>query len=152
MVSTVWVTVTSLLGVIIGGTLSLLTQRLAERSAARRHTAEILEGRRAERLAKIIAFIETAQEAERVAISLHTHSASGDAWVKRREAVLDQLWIRVRAVQLLCSDDVSEAAHALAGKLHTVVREGSGDIGITAFIRPARLNLIEVARINLERL
>lgn len=152
MVSTVWVTVTSLLGVVTGGAVSLLTQRLAERSAAHRHTAEILEGRREDRLAKIIAFIESAQEAERVAISLHKHGASGDAWVARREAVLDQLWIRVRAVQLLCPNDVSEAAHALAVTLHTVIREGPGGSEITASIQPARRNLIEVARIDLERL
>jgi hypothetical protein len=152
MVSTVWVTVTSLLGVLIGGGLSLLSQRLTEQSAGRRHTAEILEGRRAERLAKITAFIETAQEAERVAIGLHTHGASGDAWLTRREYVLDQLWMRVRAVQLVCSEDVSEAAHALAVTLHTVVREGPGDSGVTASIRPARLNLIQVARSDLEQL
>jgi hypothetical protein len=46
MVNTVWVTVTSLVGVVIGGMLSVITQRLTDRSAAHRFEATILEGRR----------------------------------------------------------------------------------------------------------
>ncbi len=36
MVNTIWVAVTSLVGVVIGGTLSMSSQRIAERSASRR--------------------------------------------------------------------------------------------------------------------
>jgi hypothetical protein len=151
MISTIWVAVTSLVGVVIGGTLSLFSQRVVERSAARRHAATLLEGRRGERLTQLIAFIETAQEAERVAINLHQHNASGDIWVQRTDATLDRLWVRLRAVQLLCPSDVSEAARALAGQVHTVVRQGSGDQSVTAFLRPSRMNLIALARIDLDR-
>lgn len=107
MVSTIWVAVTSLVGVVIGGALSLLSQRLTERSASRRHAATILEGRRTERLAKLMDFIETAQEVERLAIAQHQHNASGDIFMERTEAALDQLWVRLRAVQLLCSSVLS---------------------------------------------
>ena len=100
------------------GTLSLFSQRVVERSAVRRHAATLLEGRRQERLAHLIAFIETAQEAERLAINLHKHNASGDTWVDRTDATLDRLWVRLRAVQLLCPSEVSEAARALAGQAH----------------------------------
>ena len=149
MVSTIWVTVTSLVGVIIGGMLSLISQRIVERSAARRHAATILEARREERLVKLIAFIETAQEAERTAINLHRHNASGDAWIQRTDAVLDQLWVRLRAVQLLCPSEVSAAARTLAGQAHTVVRHGPGDQSVTEFLRPSRMNLITLGRIDL---
>ncbi len=38
----------------------MFSQRFAERSAARRHAATILEGRRGERVAHLVAFIEIA--------------------------------------------------------------------------------------------
>lgn len=152
MVSTVWVTVTSLVGVVIGGGLSLASQRLTERAASRRQAATILEGRRGERLAHLIAFIQAAQEVERVAIGLHHHQASGDAFMERTEAALNQLWVTLRAVQMLCSTEVSQAARTLAGDSHRAVREGPGDQTVTAFLRPSRMNLIAVAHEDLERI
>jgi hypothetical protein len=152
MVSMIWATITSLLGVVIGGTLSLSSQRFAERSASRRHAVTILEGRRTERLARLIDFIQVAQEVERLAISLHQHNASGVEFMERTEAALDRLWVSLRAVQILCPGEVSEAARTLAGKAHTVIRQGPGDQSVTAFLRPSRMNLITVARIDLERI
>ena len=150
--SAVWVTVTSLIGVVIGGALSRTSQRFAERSASRRHAASMLEGRRGERLAYLMAFIQTAQEVERLAIKLHQHGASGDEFMERTEATLDQLWVNLRAVQIVCSHQVSEAARVLAGEAHTVVREGPGDQKVTPCLRPSRMNLIIVARIDLEEM
>lgn len=151
MVSSIWVTVTSLVGVVVGGALSTFSQRFAERSAARRHAATILEGRRGERLAHLVAFIEIAQQAERLATSVHQHNAAGDMVVERRETTLDELWVRLRAVQLVCPSEVSDAAHTLAVKTHTVVRDGPGTQSVADFLRPSRGNLIALARDDLER-
>jgi hypothetical protein len=151
MVSTIWVTITSLIGVVIGGALSLFSQYFVERSAARRHAATILEGRRAERLAELIAFIKAAQKVERLATALHQHNASGDTFIERTEAALDELWVRLRAVQLLSPSEVSEAARALAIQAHAVVRQGPGDQSVADFLRPSRTNLIAVAKTDLER-
>jgi hypothetical protein len=151
MANGILVTVGSLVGVLLGGALSLVTQRIVEHSASRRHAASIMEGRRGERLAYLIAFIETAQEAERLAIGTHQHGADGEAVGERTEALLDQLWMRLRAVQLVCPAEVSEAARELAGEVHRVVREGPGNQSVTAFLRPSRGKLIAVARADLER-
>jgi hypothetical protein len=97
-------------GVALGGALSLFAQRSVEESAGRRHIASLIEGRRAERLSHLVAFIEIAQEAERLAIAIHKHEAAGDATDERADAVLDRLWTRLRAVQLICPADVGEAA------------------------------------------
>jgi hypothetical protein len=151
MTNTILVTVGSLIGVLVGGALSLVAQRSVEKSAARRHAASIMEGRRGERLAHLIAFIETAQEAERLAIAVHKHGAGGDAVEEQTEALLNQLWTRLRAVQLICPAEVSEAARDLAGDVHDVVRQGPGDQSVTVILRPGRAKLIALARADLER-
>ncbi len=151
MVNTIWVAVTSLAGVVIGGMLSLFTQHVVSRSADRRQAAAVMEGRRGERLAHLIAFIDTAQEAERLAVSRHRYRARGAVWNRRVDAALDQLWVRLRAVQLLCPGEVGEAAHALAWQVHTVLREGAGGQPVAAFLHSSRENLIDRARADLGR-
>ncbi|MEV5571102.1 hypothetical protein AB0L06_13720 [Spirillospora sp. NPDC052269] len=152
MDNTILVTATSLAGVVLGGGLSMITQRSVERAASRRHVASISEGRRSEQLARLIDFIQTAQEAERLAISMHQRGVDDDTTTERAESTLDQLWIRLRAVQLICSVEVSDAARSLAGEVHTVVRQGPGQQSVTSFLRPSRMNLIDLARIDFERI
>ena len=89
MVITIWMAVTSLAGVVIGGMLSLFTQRVVDRSADRRQAASVMEARRGERLTHLIAFIETSQEAERLAVSRHRRRARGAARDRRIDAILD---------------------------------------------------------------
>ena len=151
MVSTGWVTVTSLVGVVIGGMLSVITQRLTERSATHRFEATILEGRRRERLTHLINFIETAQEAERLAVSRHRHRPKRAEWAERTDAILDQLWVKLRAVQLLCPSEVSKAAHTLAWDLHRVLREGPGNQSVAEFLHSSRTKLIDLASRDLDR-
>ena len=150
MVSSIWVTVTSLVGVVVGGALSMFSQRFAERSAARRHAATILEGRRGERLAHLVAFIEIAQQAERLATSVHQHNAAGDIVVERTEATLDELWVRLRAVQLVCPSEVGDAARTLASNVYGGPT-GSGSSVRRGLSPPKQRNLIALARDDLER-
>jgi hypothetical protein len=104
------------------------------------------------RLGHLITLIETAQEAERVAIAIHKHGADGEALGERTEVLLDRLWTRLRAVQLICPTEVGEAARDLAGKAHDLVREGPTDQqSVTTTLRPVRARLITMARIDLER-
>jgi hypothetical protein len=150
MSSTAWVAITSLLGVLVGGAISLFTQRLTERSASIRHTAMILEGRRSERLLHLNTFIEAAQEAERLALRLYGPNKKRVP-KDQMDLILDQLWVKLRAVQLLCPDEISQAARELAGRAHTAVRHGVKDQSITDFLRPCRDNLITKARMDLDR-
>jgi hypothetical protein len=111
-----------------------------------------MEGRRGERLSHLVAFIEIAQEAERLAIALHKHGAGGEEVDERAEALLDQLWTRLRAVQLICPAEVAAAARDLAGETHDIVRQGPvGDQSVTVVLRPSRAKLIALARADLER-
>lgn len=148
----IWATITSLLGVVIGGALSLSSQRFTERSAARRQAVTVLEGRRAERLTRLVDFIQVAQEAERLATSLQWDDASDIEVTERKQTTTDRLWVSLRAVQILCSSEVSEAARALARRSDTVVWQGPGDQSVSDFVRPTRMNLITVAHIDLDRM
>lgn len=69
----VWVSLISLGGVVLGGSLSYLvqhrTQLSAERAEQRRQRISLSEARRAERLALLERFVEVAAEAERSAFS-----------------------------------------------------------------------------------
>ena len=157
MSSTIWVAVTPLAGVVTGGALSLLPQRITGRPAARRHAASILESRRAERLSSLTAFMETAMEAERAAVSVYQHHARGHREQDTEEA-LGRLRASLRAVQLPCPPDVAGAARALAVRVSAIAGHGPGDgqpgsgQPASEILRPARMNLIRLARAGLERI
>jgi hypothetical protein len=71
---------------------------------------------------------------------------------ERAEALQDQLWTSLRAVQIICPAEVAEAVRELAGKTHDVVRQGPiGDQSVTVVLRPSRARLIALARADLER-
>ena len=148
MANSVWPAFATLLGALLGGGISLATQRVAERGTAKRHAQALLEARRPERLSHLIAFIQTAQDAERIAKYIHQDGL--DEAVERANATLDRLWITLRPVQMLCSEEVATAAHALAVQAHLAVREGPGKQTISAFLRPSREELINAARIDLD--
>jgi len=143
-----WAAFSTLLGALLGGGISLATQRATERAAAKRHSETLRESRRPERLTHVVAFLEIAQDMERVAKRIH-HGGRGDVEA-RADAALDQLWIKLRPVQLLCSEEVAIAAHALAVQTHLAVRKGSGDLSISEFLRPSRQKLIAAAREDLD--
>ncbi len=66
------------------------------------------------------------------------------------DKTLDQLWIKLRPVELLCSSDVAQAAHALAVQTHKAITKGPGDQSIGDLLRPTREELVNVARIDLD--
>jgi hypothetical protein len=127
MATAIWAAGASLLGVVIGGCLSLLVQWRADRSASLRYEATIRESRRVEKLTYLINFLEISQEAERLAVSQHRPSRADPEWAERIVATLDQLWKKLRAVQLLCPDSVRDEAYDYTWRIHAVLREGLGD-------------------------
>lgn len=155
MATAIWAAGASLLGVLIGGWLSLLAQGRADRSASRRFAATIREGRRVERVIHLINFLETSQEAERLAVSQHRHSRTGPEWAERIDAILDQLWARLRAVQLLCPLRVRKAAREYTWRIHRVLREELKEVpggkSVAEFLHDGREELLEAARHDLDR-
>src|SRR4051812_992249 len=148
MTNSMWAALGALLGALIGGGISLTTQRASESAAAKRHAETLREARRPERLTHLVAFLQIAQEVERVAKYIH-HDGRTDLR-ERADAILDELWIKLRPVQMLCSKEVATTAHALAVRTHVALREGSGQQPISEFLRPSRHNLINAARVDLD--
>src|SRR4051794_718046 len=91
------VSVTSLIGVGLGGGLSYLGQFTAQRQAVRHQANELADRRRTERLAVLREFIEAVQRAERTA----GEKEDTDAWWARAEDAMDAVWIRRSMIKLM---------------------------------------------------
>lgn len=77
-----WTALEPLIGVMLGGLISLLAQhsirRASERAEARRSVRELAEARRSERTAHLIAFLCAVQEAERVAVDRYHYKTADE--------------------------------------------------------------------------
>ena len=96
-------------GTAIGALIAFLGVWLTQRRTDIRETAKWARERadrdRSEQLAHLIAFLQVAQEAERVAVYLYQHGK--DEVRQAVDTTLDKLWVSVRSVQLVCSDEVA---------------------------------------------
>jgi hypothetical protein len=136
-------TVLPLVGVALGTLGTLTGQYLATRGAARRHADERLAAERAERKEAIVAFLDHAQRVEQV-IDARNHGRP-----VAEAAVDDQvhgLWQSKKVVELVCSHELSAAAHAYVRVLHNGARgaQPEGDRFIEtrgAFMEGARREL-----------
>src|SRR4051812_43721239 len=110
MQTQVWVSLASMIGVVLGGGLSYLTQittqRQTNRNEDKRQAKELAEARRAEQLDHVRQFIQTAQRAERLA-------EDRDSTPERKTAakdVLDDLWTCERMIHILFAPTLHERA------------------------------------------
>lgn len=151
MTSEIWLSVTSLGGVALGGGLSYLvqytTQRSAERAEERRQTLEVSESRRAERLAQLERFVEVAAEAERSAFSRPPSWNDEDKWLVKTQDVMNRLWVAERMIRLLFPLPVHEAARAYFLDLNRVVWEGlpAGEV-VRDYLESNRLAFLDAGR------
>ncbi|MEV7420461.1 hypothetical protein [Streptomyces sp. NPDC089919] len=151
-----WTTLAPLAGVLLGGLMSVLTQRSAgnalERGEARRSARDLAEARRGERLTHLIAFLSAVQEAERVAVDRHHHNMTDEPWQARARQVLDRMWVTQKTLHILCAPEVSAAARGLAWAVQELIRKGPGDPEgpqdekIWAHIRPSRQAFLDLVR------
>jgi hypothetical protein len=148
----VWVSVTSLGGVVVGGLLSFLvqarTQRAAERADERRQRVTVAEARRAERIARLERFVEVAADAERSAFSRPTEELAADQdWMIRTQAVMNQLWVAERMIRLQFPQPVYDAARAYFLDLNRVVWQGLPDgESVRDFVEDNRSRFLDTAR------
>lgn len=154
MASEVWVTVTSLGGVALGGGLSLLiqnlTQRSAERIEERRQAVSLSESRRAERLALLERFVEVSAEAERSAFTRPLRWEPDDPWNVRTQAVMNRLWVAERMIRLQFPLPVHDAARAYFLDLNRVVWEGLPDgESVRDYLEGSRLAFLDAARVSM---
>ncbi|MEU9179326.1 hypothetical protein AB0C90_21170 [Streptomyces sp. NPDC048550] len=152
----VWTTLAPLVGVLLGGFMSMLAQRSAgralERGEARRSVRELAEARRNERLTHLIEFLSAVQEAERVAVDRYHHNLADEQWQARSRQVLDRVWVTQKTIHMLCASEVSEAARSLAFAVQEVIREGPEDPGepqdekVWVHIHPSRKAFLDLVR------
>ena len=151
----VWISVTSLGGVALGGALSFFvqhaTQRSAERMEQQRQLTLLSETRRADRLARVERFVEIAAEAERCAFSRPTQWEEGDPWQVKAQAVMNRLWVSERMIRLLFPLPVHDAARAYFLDLNLVVWQGLADgENVRDYLEANRLAFLDTARAAVE--
>ncbi|WP_433469502.1 hypothetical protein [Spirillospora sp. CA-128828] len=109
--------VTSLIGVGLGGGLSYLGQFTAQRQAVRHQANELADRRRTERLAVLREFIEAVQRAERTA----GEKEDTDAWWARSEDAMDAVWIRRSMIKLMFGPSLGDLAQENARALNAAM-------------------------------
>lgn len=147
----VWVSLTSLGGVALGGGLSFLVQDRAQRrnelAERRRERTGIAETRRAERLAMVERFISVAAEAERSAFSRPKAWGDDTPWFVATQAVMNRLWIAERMIRVQFPLPVHDAARAYFLDLNRVVWEGPpGAESVRDYLEDNRLAFLDAAR------
>jgi hypothetical protein len=151
-----YASLTSLAGVMLGGGLSFVVQRMTRRTAERteeiRLEAVRREARRSERMTAVQTFLANVQEVERLATDRHQHGAGGPEWRRSAEAAMDRVWISEKVIRILCSPDMHEAAHTFTDALHDVVWADTLGCGVGDALAPGREACLVAARDELEQL
>ncbi|MFF3617216.1 hypothetical protein [Streptomyces sp. NPDC002580] len=147
----VWVSLTSLGGVALGGMLSYLvqhrTQLSAERAEQHRQQSALSEARRAERLALLEKFVEVAAEAERSAFSRPSEFDDTHPWHLKTQDVMNRLWVTERLIRILFPLPVHDAARAYFLDLNRTVWEGLPDgESVRDHLEDNRLAFLDAAR------
>ncbi|MZE70528.1 hypothetical protein [Streptomyces sp. SID5789] len=147
----VWVSLISLGGVALGGSLSYLvqhrTQLSAERAEQQRQRTALSEARRGERLALLERFIEVGAEAERFAFSRPSEWADTDDWFLATQDVMNRLWVTERLIRIQFPLPVHDAARAYFLDLNRTVWEGLPDgESVRDYLEDNRLAFLDAAR------
>ncbi|MYS70652.1 hypothetical protein GTY88_09445 [Streptomyces sp. SID5926] len=151
----VWVSLISLGGVVLGGSLSYLvqhrTQLSAERAEQQRQKTALSEARRGERLALLERFVEVGAEAERSAFSRPSEWEDTDDWFLTTRDVMNKLWVAERLIRIQFPLPVHDAARAYFLDLNRTVWEGLPDCeSVRDYLEDNRLAFLDAARAVME--
>lgn len=106
MAGELWTPIASMVGVIVGGGLTFMTQRMTqratERGEERKRQAAWAEARRNEQIQALMEFIRFAHEAEGVAHARPVSWQVGDDWYRTARPAMDGLRVAEKSVELLC--------------------------------------------------
>lgn len=108
----------SLLGVVLGVGGSLVAQHLGMRLAREEAGANRLMALRLELKDAVHAFLQAAQEAESLAQKIHIGGVRDDA---EAYAVVHQLWLAQRTLDLVCTDQLRGPAIALTDRIRDAI-------------------------------
>ena len=151
MADDITLSIVSLVSVAVGGGISFVAQWVIQRLETQRHAATVAEARRVDRLSRLIEFLEAAQAAERIAMERAAMREPDNDWRQRAGIALDRLWTAQKTVHLLCSANVTEAAHSFARTVQDAVRGDEPDDPLWDQIRPSRRMFLDEARTDLDR-
>lgn len=151
MQTQVWVSVFSLIGVVLGGGLSYLVQtsvqRRTERSDQRRQATERAEARRLEQLELLRQFIRVAQQAERAA----EERDDTPAWKTTALDVVDELWVCERMIHVLFTSSLHDLARAYVRALDDVVWTEPAEGSLWDHLQGPKVAFLSAARDELSR-
>lgn len=153
MAGELWTPIASMVGVILGGGLTFLTQRTtqraAERAELRQRSATSAEARRSEQIQALLEFIRFAHEAEGVA---HARPASwdvGDDWYRAARPAMDGLRVAEKGVELLCHSSLRTPTAGYARALNQAVWQDGGEVAIADRLEPFKQAFLATARHSL---
>ena len=142
----VWVSILSLVGVLLGGGLSYLVQataqRRADRSDQRRLADERAEARRVEQLELLRQFIRVAQQVERAA----EDRDGTPTWKVSALDRLDELWVCERMIHVLFATPLHELARAYVRALDHVLWQEPEDVSMWDYLHGPKTTFLAVAR------
>jgi type II secretory pathway pseudopilin PulG len=147
----VWVSILSLVGVVLGGGLSYLAQasvqRRSDRRDQRRQAAEQAEARRLEQLELLRQFIRVAQQAERAA----EDRDNTPAWKATALDIVDELWVCERLIHILFASSLHELARAYLRALDHVLWQEPADVSLWDYLQGPKVAFLSAAREELSR-
>ncbi len=148
-----WTSLLSMAGVIVGGALTYLSQRVTQRAAdqaeERRRAAALAEERRAEQIRTLLEFIRCALEAEGVAHARPERWELGDEWYLTARPAMDGLRIAEKGVELLCAPGLHAPATAYARALNQAVWQERGEESLAERLEPFKAGFLAAARLSL---
>ncbi|WP_338704015.1 hypothetical protein V2W30_39655 (plasmid) [Streptomyces sp. Q6] len=143
----------SLLGVVLGGVLTALSQRAVQRSTEmleeRRQVDAGRQARRAEQLQTIKDYLACVQEAEGVAYRRPHTWGEDEAWHGTASSVMGRLWIAERHLVLLCHADLHAPVQAYARALNQAVWREIGDSEVNEHVEEHKRAFMAAARASL---
>ncbi|MFE6886746.1 hypothetical protein [Streptomyces sp. NPDC057694] len=149
----VWAPLFSLVGVVLGGGLTALSQRATQRSAERleerRQAIVGRETRRAEQLQAIKDFLACVQETEAVAYRRPQGWGEDEAWHGAASAAMGRLWVAERHLVLLCHASLHAPVHAYGRALNRAVWREIGDVEVNEHVEEHKSAFMAAARASL---
>ncbi|MEU6841740.1 hypothetical protein ABZ930_07690 [Streptomyces sp. NPDC046716] len=155
MAAEVWAPLFSLVGVVLGGGLTALSQRATQRSAERlderRQITAGRASRRAEQLQAIKDFLACVQEAEGMAYRRPEGWGEDEdgGWHAAASAAMGRLWVAERHLVLLCHASLHLPVQAYVRALNQAVWREIGDVEVNEHVEEHKNAFMAAARASL---
>jgi hypothetical protein len=126
MAGELWTSIASMVGVLVGGGLTFMTQRATQRAVERveerKQQSALAEARRSEQIHALLEFIRFAHEAEGVAHARPPSWEVGDDWYRTARPAMDGLRVAEKSVELLCDTSLQAPTASYARALNHAIK------------------------------